>query len=103
VEVLRNVTIQRSAEGLKQIARFYDDRRYTEAYKLALSLERDLRRVAALTGEVQMVQDADMMLGYAETLVRRLPRGTLRDTGEPFPAPTRFLRGAETPAVIEVK
>lgn len=105
-EVLRNVTIQRSAEGLKEIARLYAEGRYEEAYTLAAQLERDLRRVAALTGEEQMVKDADMMRGYQDTLRKRLPVGwESSDQGarEPHTGPARLIRGTPTPAVIEVK
>jgi Ca-activated chloride channel homolog len=105
-EVLRNVTIQRSAEGLKEIARLYSEQRYGEAYQVAAELERDLRRVAAMTGEKQMLDDAAMMRSYQETLRRRLPAGW-EPQGEgadrPAGAPTRFLRGTPTPAVIEVQ
>ena len=105
-EVLRNVTIQRSAEGLKEIARLYNQQRYSEAYTLAAQLERDIRRVAALTGEEQMVKDADMVRSYQDTLRRRLPANWKPEgqaTAVPDGAPTRFMRGTPTPAVIEVK
>ncbi len=105
-EVLRNVTIQRSAEGLKEIARLYKAGRYADAYTLAAQLERDLRRVAALTNEAQMIKDADMMRSYQETLRSRLP-SSWRPEGEATrgteDSPTRLVRGTPTPAVIEVK
>ena len=53
-EVLRNVTIQRTAEALKEIDRLYKTQRYQEAYGLASRSEQELRRVAALTGEAQI-------------------------------------------------
>ena len=68
VEVLRNVTIQRTAEGLKEIDRLYKAQRYQEAYDLASRSEQELRRVAALTGEAQMLKDADLMRTYQATL-----------------------------------
>ncbi len=68
VEVLRNVTIQRSAEGLKEIDRLYKTQRYQEAWDIAYRLEQDLRTVARLTGEAQMVQDADLFRKYQDTL-----------------------------------
>ena len=102
VEVLRNVTIQRSAEGLKEISRLADARRYTEAWRLAHDLEGVLRNVAGLTGEEQMVKDADMMKRYQDTLSQWMPAEPLRDEG--LSQPTRFYRGgAATPPVIEVK
>jgi Ca-activated chloride channel family protein len=102
-EVTRNVTIQRSAEGLKEIARLYNEGRYGEAYALAARLERDLRRVAALTGEAQMVEDADMMREYQETLRQRLPAGWEERGAESDSTGGRFLRGTATPVVIEVE
>jgi len=108
VEVLRNVTIQRSAEGLKEISRLYTARRYGEAWNLAYELEGSLRRVAALTGEVQMLTDADLMRTYQTTLARWVESQTGRPPqtdGNP-PAP-RFYRGlpSATPIVpvIEVR
>lgn len=68
VEVLRNVTIQKSAEGMKQIDQLYKAQRYQEAWDIAYLLEQELRTVARLTGEQQMVQDADLMRKYQDTL-----------------------------------
>jgi Ca-activated chloride channel family protein len=102
-EVRRNVTIQRSAEGLKEIARLYNEGRYGEAYGLAARLERDLRAVAAVTGEAQMLEDADMMRQYQETLRRLLPAGWEESGAGSGETGGRFLRGAPTPVVIEVK
>jgi Ca-activated chloride channel homolog len=104
-EVRRNVTIQRSAEGLKEIARLYNETRYEEAYTLAARLERDLRAVAALTGEQQMLEDADMMRQYGETLRQRLP-AEWTDGGHHGGNDSsggRFFRGTPTPSVVEVK
>ncbi len=67
-EVLRNVTIQRTAEGLKEIDRLYKGKRYEEAWQLARRLEQDLRSVAQLSNDSQMVKDADMMRRYQDTL-----------------------------------
>lgn len=78
VEVLRNVTIQRTAEGLKEIDRLYKARRYLEAWQLADKLERDLRNVARLTNEDQMYKDADLMRKYKDTLSRWVQNQTGR-------------------------
>ncbi len=114
VEVLRNVTIQRSAEGLKEISRLYAARRFQEAWNLAYELEGSLRHVASLTGEAQMIKDADLMRTYQATLARWVES----QTGRPSQADgnlqadgilqaTRFYRGhpAATPVVpvIEVR
>jgi len=108
VEVLRNVTIQRTAEGLKEISQLYAERRYQEAWSLAHALEQDLRHVAGLTGEAQMVKDADLMRTYQATLAKWVESETGRaPQADDSPQPTRFYRGrpAETPTVpvIEVR
>ena len=108
VEVLRNVTIQRSAEGLREISRLYAERRYQEAWNLAYELEGSLRYVAGLTGEAQMIKDADLMRTYQATLARWVESQTGRPPQtEDSPRAPRFYRGrsATTPAVpvIEVR
>jgi Ca-activated chloride channel family protein len=103
VEVLRNATIQRMAEGLKEIDRLYRAARYQEAYDIAYRLEQDLRRVAALTREDQMVKDADLMRQYQGTLSRWIESQTGRGPEVPKTQPTRFYRGQPAPPVIEVK
>jgi hypothetical protein len=107
VEVLRNVTIQRTAEALKEVDRLYKARRYQDAYNLTVQSEQELRRVAALTGEAQMVKDADLMRRYQATLSKWLE--SQRPTPPPEDAapaePTRFYRGRVTPTVpvVDVK
>lgn len=107
VEVLRNVTIQRTAEALKEIDRLYKTRRYQDGYDLAVRSEGELRRVAALTGEAQMVKDADLMRTYQATLSKWI--ASSRPTPPPEDAapaePTRFYRGRVTPTVpvVDVK
>lgn len=80
-EVLRNVTIQRSAEGLKQIDQLYRGGQYEAAWNLAHDLETQLREVARLTGEDQMVEDADLMRRYQETLGGWFQQSPGRDPG----------------------
>jgi hypothetical protein len=98
--VLRNVTIQRMAEGLREIDRLYQARRYEEAWDLAYRLEQALREVARLTGETQMVKDADLMRTYEDTLARWVQQETGR---QPRPAepvlPERPLRGRDSTPV----
>jgi hypothetical protein len=105
VEVLRNFTIQRTAEGLKEIDRLYRAERYQAAYDLAYQLEQSLRQVARLTNEDQMYKDADLMRKYQETLAKWVESQTGRGPQVPEPQPTRFYRGRQTPdvPVIEVK
>lgn len=111
VEVLRNVTIQRTAEGLKEIDRLYKAQRYQEAWNLAYRLEQDLRRVAQLTNDPQMVKDADLMRKYQDTLANWVRRQTGRPpqyTESEYPS-TEPSRGGRqllpTPSVpaIEIK
>ena len=78
VEVLRNVTIQKTAEGLKEIDRLYKAQRYQDAWQLANRLEQDLRYVAKLTNEAQMIKDADMMRKYQDTLSKWVEKQTGR-------------------------
>jgi Ca-activated chloride channel family protein len=107
VEVLRNVTIQRTAEALKEIDRLYKMQRYQEAHGLASRSEQELRRVAALTGEAQMLKDADLMRKYQTTLSTWIE--SQRATPPPEEVvpnePTRIYRGRATPTVpvVEVK
>jgi hypothetical protein len=108
VEVLRNVTIQHSAEGLKEISRLYAERRYQEAWTLAHELEGSLRHVAGLTGEAQMIKDADLMRTYQATLARWAETQTGRSPQvDEAPQAPRFYRGRSesTPdvPVIEVR
>ncbi len=105
VEVLRNVTIQRTAEGLKEIDRLYKAQRYQEAWDLAYQLEQALRTVARLTGEEQMVKDADMMRQYEDTLAKwvqnqygRPPQRSDDNGNEP---PSRGRLPTPTPPVLE--
>ena len=67
-EVLRNVTIQRSAESLREIQRLYDQGQYREAWETAHQAEIELRSVADITGEREMLEDAELMRTYQETL-----------------------------------
>ena len=89
LEVLRNATIQRTAEGLKEIDKLYQARRYEDAWKLAYDLEQALREVARLTGDEAMIKDAELMQRYQSVLAEQIryeggqvpqpaPEGTLR-------------------------
>ncbi len=113
VEVLRNVTIQKTAEGLKQIDQLYKAQRHLEAWEVAYKLEQDLRAVARLTGEAQMVQDADMMRKYQDTLAKWVQYQTgrppqFRESGSGTssdPAPRGERQPLPTPSLttIEIK
>jgi Ca-activated chloride channel homolog len=108
LEVLRNATIQQTAEGLKEIDRLYRSERYREAWELAHRLEQDLRRVADLTNEEQMEKDAGLIHQYQETLARWVESQTgSRPTAEGgAPQPTRFYRGRDAtpePRVVDIE
>jgi Ca-activated chloride channel family protein len=111
VEVYRNVTIQRTAEGLKEIDRLYKAQRYLEAWQLAYQLEQDLRTVARLTNDQQMVKDADMMRTYQDTLSKWVQNQTRRPP-QPLPeesdstpdtSRSRQMLPTLTPSAIEIK
>jgi Ca-activated chloride channel family protein len=103
LELLRNVTIQRTAEGLKEIDRLYQARRYAEAWSLAFDLELSLREVARLTGDEAMIKDADLMQLYQNTLAEQI-----RYEGGQLPQPTpsrtqRPYRGYEATPVPTIQ
>jgi Ca-activated chloride channel family protein len=100
LEVLRNATIQRTAEGLKEIDRLFRSQRYREAWDLAGELGQALCHVAGLTGEEQMLKDAGLMRKYQDTLASWVESQTGRrpDAEDRAPRPTRFYRGAEPTA-----
>jgi hypothetical protein len=68
LEILRNVTIQQTAEGMQEIDRLFDAKKYEQAWRIAVELERKITEVARLTGDTQMYDDADLMRKYQETL-----------------------------------
>jgi hypothetical protein len=108
LEVLRNVTIQRTAEGLQAIDGLYRQRRFEEAWHLAYDLEQSLREVAGLTGDEAMYKDADLLRRYQGTLAEQLRyEGRQPPSAEEY-EPIRPYRGrypTPTPEapVIEVK
>jgi hypothetical protein len=103
VEVLRNVTIQAEAEGLREIDRLYKAGRYQDAWRLAQRLEADLRRVGRLASDDQLVQDAATMRRYEDTLARAVERQSGRPSvAEPVPT-AQPPRGREPPATVEIR
>ncbi len=107
VEVLRNVTIQKTAEGLKEIDRLYKAQRYQDAWQLANRLEQDLRYVAKLTNEAQMIKDADMMRKYQDTLSKWVEKQTGRapasSSGVSSDQPIRGREPTPAAAPIQIK
>lgn len=72
IEVLRNVTIIGSAKALIAIDDLFKSQRYESAFNIAQAMEQDLRRVSALAGDGQMVEDADLFARYQVTLSNAL-------------------------------
>jgi Ca-activated chloride channel family protein len=108
LEVLRNVTIQRMAEGLKEIDRLYRSANYRAAWELAHQLEQNLRMVAGLTNDEQMKKDAGLMRQYQETLAGWVESQTgSRPAAEDGALqPTRFYRGRDAtpePRVLDIQ
>lgn len=68
VQIFRNVTIQQTAQGIKQIDELYRAQRYLDAWNVASQLEYNLRLVAQLTGEAQLYKDADTIHQYQNIL-----------------------------------
>ena len=103
LELLRNVTVQRTAEGLKEIDQLYRAHRYAEAWNLAFDLELSLREVARLTGDEAIVKDADLMQRYQNTLAEQI-RYEGGQLPQPKPAQTqRPYRGHEDTPVPTVQ
>lgn len=82
IEVRRNVTIVQSARALKRIDALFTAGRYAEALELARQMESELRQMAGLTGDSQMVDDADLFHRYQMTL-----RDALGEESDSAPAP----------------
>ena len=85
VEVRRNATIVRSAEALIAIDGLFNQGRYAEAWQLAFEMEQELRWVANLAGDQQLVEDADLFARYQLTLASAL--GYSPSAYRPTPVP----------------
>lgn len=107
VEVWRNATIVRSAETLRAIDRFWQSGQYEQAWLAAASMERELREVAGLAGDPQLVADADLFRRYQLTLAGALGYDPGQDGFEDLPdgggTPSRWgsdpAPGSTLPAV----
>jgi Ca-activated chloride channel family protein len=88
VEVMRNVTIVRSAQALKRIDDLFMEGRYAEARELARQMEATLRRVAAATGDSQMVEDADLFQRYQLSLTAEDEAGSAPQQSQRWGQPT---------------
>jgi Ca-activated chloride channel family protein len=101
IEVLRNGTIVRMAESLKEIDRLFNTDRYEEAWMLAYAMEQELRSVAAMAADPTMLEDADLFQRYQITLATALGYDpALEDGPTPLPnqdQPQRWGPSGETP------
>ena len=79
LEILRNVTVQRMAEGIKEIDMLSDEGRFHEAWQLAGVLEQVLLEAAYLTGDDQMYENVALMQRYQETLAKAMWQTEYRD------------------------
>lgn len=98
VEILRNATIVASARALIGIDQLFDQGQYETAWSLAHNMELQLRSVAAMAGDRQMVEDADLFARYQVTLAAALGYDP---ASESFPEATassgQTLRWGATP------
>jgi Ca-activated chloride channel family protein len=72
IEVRRNATILASAEALQEIDKLFNQGQYQAAWELAYQMEWGLRSMASLTGDPQMIEDADLFQRYQLTLAEAL-------------------------------
>lgn len=89
IEILRNVTVRQTAEGMREIDRLFQAEQYEAAWRLAVKLENRLNEVAQLTHDDQMRQDVELMQRYQETLAEAVRQTENRDpqlTDETLPA-----------------
>jgi len=105
LEVLRNVTIQRTAEGMKEIDHQFKAEQYEAAWRLAVTLEQQLSEVSRLTHDQQMQDDAALMQKYQHTLADAVWQ-TQNHAPQLLPndsANSRPYRSGETPALPTVE
>ncbi len=68
LEVYRNVVIQDTAEGLKEISDLFDAERYEAAWYLSGQLEAQLNAIYELTNDAQIAEQARLLQRYQQTL-----------------------------------
>jgi hypothetical protein len=98
LEVLRNVTIQQTAEGMREIDRLFQAGRYEPAWQLAVSLEQRLNNAARLTQDQQLLEDAKLMQRYQQTLADALWQSEGR---QPHPADIIQPASEERPSAAD--
>jgi Ca-activated chloride channel family protein len=90
VELRRNALIVKTAQALKHIDALYMRADYLAAWQVAHAIESQLREVARLTGDQQMIEDADLFARYQLTLEGAL--GYNPELEQAYPTP---LEGSE--------
>jgi hypothetical protein len=83
IEVRRNATILASAEALQDIDRLFNQGHYQKAWELAYQMEGSLRSMAALSGDAQLIEDADLFQRYQITLAEALGYDPSYSTDQP--------------------
>lgn len=68
LEIRRNVTVQQTAMGMREIDHLFQAGQYEAAWRLAVNLESQLSEIAKLTNDTQMSQDVELMRRYQQTL-----------------------------------
>ena len=84
VEVRRSVTIVRSAETLRTIDGLCQQGRYQAAWQEAAKMEHELREVAVMAGDPQLIEDADLFRRYQLTLAEALGQDPAAEDGAPW-------------------
>ncbi len=70
IQVLHNVAHQRALQGAQEIEQLTKSQNYLAAWNLAAQLEYESRRVAQLTHDARILQDADTMRAYQNKLAQ---------------------------------
>ena len=107
LEILRNVTLQQTAQGMREIDSLFQAGQYETAWRQAAALESRLAEVARLTNDPQVVEDVTLMRRYQETLAEALWQTEGRTpalTDLPAaPSQERPYRGSEPAALPTVE
>jgi hypothetical protein len=64
IQVLHNVAHQRALEAIQELERLSQNKKYLDAWNLAVQLEYESRRVAQLTHDARILQGAETMRAY---------------------------------------
>jgi hypothetical protein len=107
LEILRNVTLQQTAQGMREIDSLFQAGQYETAWRQAAALESRLAEVARLTNDPQVGEDVTLMRRYQETLAEALWQTEGRTpalTDLPAaPSQERPYRGSEPAALPTVE